>query len=806
MKIAFGWLKEYLPIEMKVEQAAELLTDIGLEVEGIERVSSIAGELEGLVVGKVLTCGKHPNADRLSVTTVDVGADEPYSIVCGAPNVAAGQHVIVALPGTTLHPIKGDAFTIKKGKIRGEVSNGMICAEDEIGLGTGHDGILVLDKEYAPGTPAKEVFRIFTDDVLEIGLTPNRTDAMCHYGVARDLRASIRSRDKNGIALQLPSVSGFSVKEKTQSIKISIEDNKRCLRYAGIRIKGVKMGPSPDWMQARLKSIGLRPINLVVDVTNYVLHETGHPLHAFDADRIEGGHIIVKTLDEGTEFVTLDGVTRKLSAEDLCICDERGPLVLAGVFGGEKAEVDDQTENIFLESALFDPVSIRKSARRHGLNTDASFRYERGVDPEMSIYALKRAALLIMNIGGGSASMEIDDVYPKSIEPKEVKVKISNIQKLIGKNIPPTTIKEILSNLEIKIKSDLDDTLVLQVPAYRADVTREADIIEEVLRIYGFNNVEVPGKMHIVPNAYQVNPNERLIKQISLQLSGMGYHECLNNALINKRFAVDSSTQVEMLNPLSQELSILRQSLIPGLAANAAHNIRRNNKRLKLYEWGKQYEKLSAGKYRETNLLTLLISGKSHGENWLMPNQDTNFHHLSGEVHRLFKLWGIEITDYREAQHPLLEGGVEWHSGNRVIGFGGAISADLDKALEVDQPAFVAELNWDAIFEFSKVKKIQYRELARFPSVRRDLALLLPENVQYHTLESIARKTEKKLLRKVNLFDVYQGKGIDSGMKSYALSFLLQDESKTLTDKQIDKSMERILKALAEETGAKLRT
>jgi phenylalanyl-tRNA synthetase beta chain len=806
MKIAFSWLKEYLPVEMSVEQAAELLTDIGLEVEGIEHVSSIPGELEGLVVGKILTCGKHPNADRLSVTTVDVGAKEPFSIVCGAPNVAVGQFVIVALPGTTLYPTKGDAFTIKKGKIRGEESNGMICAEDEIGLGSGHDGILVLDKEYAPGTPANVVFKVFTDEVMEIGLTPNRTDAMCHYGVGRDLRAAIRSREKNSLSLQLPSISGFSVNEKSQSVKITIEDNKRCLRYAGLRIKGVKMGPSPDWMQARLKSIGLRPINLVVDVTNYVLHETGHPLHAFDADRIEGGQIIVKTLPEGIEFTTLDGVKRKLSAEDLCICDEGGPLVLAGVFGGEKAEVQDETVNIFLESALFDPVSIRKSARRHGLNTDASFRYERGVDPEMTIYALKRAALLIMNFGGGSISMDIDDVYPKNIEPSEVKIKISNVQKLIGKNIPSTSIKEILSNLEIKIKSDLEDTLVLQVPAYRADVTREADIIEEVLRIYGFNNVEVPGKMHIVPNAYHVNPNEALVKQLSVQLTGMGYYECLNNALINKRFAIDSSKQVEMLNPLSQELSILRQSLIPGLATNAAHNIRRNNKRLKLYEWGKKYEKLSEGKYKETHLLTLLISGKSHGENWLTPNQDTTFHHLSSHVYRLFKMWGIEITNYKEAQHPLLDGGVEWFAESRMIGYGGAISAELDKALEVDQPTYVAELNWDEILECIKDRKLQYQELPRFPSVRRDLALLLPENVQYHSLERIAFNTEKKLLRKVNLFDVYQGKGIDAGMKSYALSFLLQDDSKTLNDKQIDTSMERILNALVEEAGAKLRT
>ena len=806
MKIAYGWLKDYYPTDLSIEEAAEILTDIGLEVEGSERVSSIPGELQGIVVGKVTSCGKHPNADRLSVTTVDVGKTEEYQIVCGAPNVAAGQYVLVALPGATLYPTKGEPFTIKNGKIRGEVSNGMICAEDELGLGESHDGILVLDKEYAPGTPASSVYKVYADEVLEIGLTPNRSDAMCHYGVARDLNAALRSRNKNHAALQLPSVSGFVVKETSKSVKISIQDTKRCLRYAGIRIQGVKNGVSPAWIQARLKSIGLRPINLIVDVTNYVLHETGHPLHAFDADKISGNHIIIKTLEEGTELVTLDGVSRKLSAEDLCICDEQGPLVLAGVFGGERAEVSSETQSIFLESALFDPVSIRKSARRHGLSTDASFRYERGVDPEMSIYALKRAALMITSLTGGHATMEINDVYPKAVEPHEVKLRIDRVQKLIGKKIPATTIKEILSNLEIKIRSDLENTLVLQVPAYRADVTREADLIEEVLRIYGFNNVEVPGSMKIVPNAFKISLNEQKQRQTGLQLTGMGFHECLNNALTHRKFAVDETNAVEMLNPLSQDLGILRQSLIPGLSANAAFNIHRRNSLLRLFEWGKKYEKLKPGQYRETNLLSLLISGKTQKENWLFEAQNSSFHSLSGDVHRLFKMWDIEVTNYTDYSSPLMENAIAWYNGSTLLGYGGSISSSLSKSLEVDQPVFVAELYWDSILELLRNRAVTFKEIPKFPAVRRDLALLLDENVQYQSLEKAAKDAERKLLREVNLFDVYQGKGIEQGKKSYALSFILQDNQKTLTDKQVDKTMERILNKITEATGAVLRT
>lgn len=802
MKIAYGWLKDYFPTDISLEKASDILTDIGLEVEGIESFESIPGNLEGVVVGRVLSCEKHPNADRLSLTKVDIGEAEPVQIVCGAPNVAAGQHVLVAKVGCTIHPTGGDPLKIKKGKIRGEVSLGMICAEDELGLGTSHEGILVLDKEYPAGTPASEFLEVFTDDVLEIGLTPNRTDAMCHFGVARDLNAALRSRHNLHIPLNLKSTSDIVIDENTNPIKITIENSDRCYRYAGLRVSGVTMGDSPAWMQARLKSIGLRPINLAVDVTNYVLHETGHPLHAFDAAKIAGHHIIVKTVPAGSKFTTLDDVERSLHEEDLCICDENGPLVLAGVFGGERAEVDQNTRDIFIESALFNPVSVRKTARRHGLNTDASFRYERGVDPEMSLYALRRAASLIKSIGGGKISMKINDVYPTPVLPSDVKLRIDKVQALIGKAIPAHTIKEILSVLDIKIKNEVENTLLLQVPAFRADVTREADLIEEVLRIYGFNNVEVSGKMSISVPQNRPNRQAKVEETISRQLTGRGFFECVNNSLSKHRYGDEFA--VEMVNPLSSDLGIMRMSMIPALAENAAYNINRRNKNLRLFEWGNVYKKTNKG-YEQFSRLALLISGQTLEENWLSASEKTTVFHLSGLLHSFFNSWGISITDYQETKNRHLEGGISLYSNNQWIADIGRVSPGLCKQTDLDQDAFVAEINWSFVEARINNREPQFADIPKYPSVRRDLALVLPNTVRYRELEAAAFNAERRLLQSVNLFDVYSGKGISDGNISYALSFILQDKQKTLTDKQIEKAMEKIQRVLEEKFGASLR-
>ncbi|MCH8545671.1 MAG: phenylalanine--tRNA ligase subunit beta [Cryomorphaceae bacterium] len=802
MKIAYGWLKDYFPTEISLDDAAEILTDIGLEVEGVESFTSIPGKLEGVVVGHVLTCGKHPNADRLSLTTVDIGDKEPVQIVCGAPNVAEGQYVLVATVGCTIYPNEGDPLKIKKGKIRGEVSMGMICAEDELGLGHSHDGIMVLKAPATPGTPASELFPVFNDDIFEIGLTPNRSDAMCHYGVARDLNAALRSRHQVHVPLNLKSTADFVVADNTEPIKITIKDSERCMRYAGLRISGIKMTKSPAWMQARLKSIGLRPINLAVDVTNYVLHETGHPLHAFDAKKISGQHIIIQTLPAGTKLTTLDDVERSLHEDDLCICDEQGPLVLAGVFGGERAEVDNQTTDIFLESALFNPVSVRKTARRHGLNTDASFRYERGVDPEMSIYALRRAALLIKSIGGGKITMNIDDVYPQPVVPREITLRFEKVQALIGKNIPDPTIKEILSHLDIKIKREVANKVVVEVPAYRADVTREADLIEEVLRIYGFNNVEVSGKMTISVPQHRPNKRAQLEDAVSQKLCGRGFSECVNNSLTKSSFAEEGA--VDILNPLSSDLGIMRMSLIPGLIENAAFNVNRKNRHLKLFEWGNVYRKTNKG-FQEDARLTLLMTGTTIEENWLTAAQESSVFHLSGTLHHLMDAWGMEINDYRPCTNAHLEGGVSLYYNNHWLADIGVIQADLRKKLDLSQDAFVAEINWTLVESCITARKQSFRAIPRYPSVRRDLALVLPEEVKYIDLVNAVQKAEQKLLKSVNLFDVYKGKNIPEGKISYALSFVLQDENKTLTDKQIEKAMQNIQSALEKNFAASLR-
>lgn len=802
MKIAYGWLKDYFPTEISLDDAAEILTDIGLEVEGVESFTSIPGKLEGVVVGHVLTCGKHPNADRLSLTTVDIGDKEPVQIVCGAPNVAEGQYVLVATVGCTIYPNEGDPLKIKKGKIRGEVSMGMICAEDELGLGHSHDGIMVLKAPATPGTPASELFPVFNDDIFEIGLTPNRSDAMCHYGVARDLNAALRSRHQVHVPLNLKSTADFVVADNTEPIKITIKDSERCMRYAGLRISGIKMTKSPAWMQARLKSIGLRPINLAVDVTNYVLHETGHPLHAFDAKKISGQHIIIQTLPAGTKLTTLDDVERSLHEDDLCICDEQGPLVLAGVFGGERAEVDNQTTDIFLESALFNPVSVRKTARRHGLNTDASFRYERGVDPEISIYALRRAALLIKSIGGGKITMNIDDVYPQPVVPREITLRFEKVQALIGKNIPDPTIKEILSHLDIKIKREVANKVVVEVPAYRADVTREADLIEEVLRIYGFNNVEVSGKMTISVPQHRPNKRAQLEDAVSQKLCGRGFSECVNNSLTKSSFAEEGA--VDILNPLSSDLGIMRMSLIPGLIENAAFNVNRKNRHLKLFEWGNVYRKTNKG-FQEDARLTLLMTGTTIEENWLTAAQESSVFHLSGTLHHLMDAWGMEINDYRPCTNAHLEGGVSLYYNNHWLADIGVIQADLRKKLDLSQDAFVAEINWTLVESCITARKQSFRAIPRYPSVRRDLALVLPEEVKYIDLVNAVQKAEQKLLKSVNLFDVYKGKNIPEGKISYALSFVLQDENKTLTDKQIEKAMQNIQSALEKNFAASLR-
>lgn len=810
MKISYNWLKQFIKTDWDSEKTGAMLTDLGLEVEGIEKYQSVKGGLEGIVVGHVLTCVQHPNADKLKLTTVDLGdGNPPVQIVCGASNVAAGQKVPVATIGTKLYDKEGASFEIKKGKIRGEESHGMICAEDEIGLGDSHAGIMVLDADLKPGTPASEVFNIENDEVFEIGLTPNRADAMSHWGVARDLRAGMMQSGAH-IELITPSVSNFKVEKRTLKIDVKVDDNKVVPRYCGVTISDLKVGPSPAWLQNRLKAIGLTPKNNVVDVTNYVLHELGQPLHAFDASKIHGNKIIVQSVEEGTKFTTLDDVERTLSKEDIMICDEKGPLCIAGVMGGKNSGVTESTTSIFLESAYFNPVSVRKTAKRHGINSDASFRFERGIDPNITEYALKRAAILIKEVAGGEMTSDIIDIYPKKIEDHQVLLNLEKVNKLIGQDIPDDVIKRILVSLDIKVNSISKVGLGLIVPAYRVDVTREIDVIEEILRVYGYNNIQFTQKLNAT-TAHSSRAEDYKVQNIVANLLvANGFNEMMANSLTTSAYTalsenINDNNNVTMLNPLSNDLAVMRQSLLFSALEAVSFNINRRNSDLKLFEFGKSYHKLLSG-YQENMHLTLTVTGNRNAESWTNSQKPSDFFLFKGYVLGILERLGLKKS---LISNPLktdvfAEGMVYLLGTSTLVEFG-TIKKSVLKQFDIKQEVFFADFNWNAIMKHISANNIKYTEIAKYPEVRRDLALLLDNSVEFAQIYDLAVKAEKNLLKEISLFDVYQGSNLPEGKKSYAVSFILQDTTKTLTDSQIDKVMSKLTQTFETELGASLR-
>jgi phenylalanyl-tRNA synthetase beta chain len=817
MNISYNWLKDYINTDLPATDIAEILTDLGLEVGSLNTVETVKGGLRGIVVGEVLTCHKHPNADKLSVTTVDVGEDTPLPIVCGAPNVEAGQKVIVAKPGTTLYPTE-EGFKIKKAKIRGEVSEGMICAEDEIGLGASHDGIMVLDPATKTGMPACEHFKIESDILIEVDLTPNRIDGASHIGVARDLAAFLKQKD-NSIEVKWPSVSHFSVDNLDWPVDVKVENPKACTRYSGLTISNLEIKESPDWLKNRLKSIGMTPINNVVDITNFVLHEMGQPLHAFDGDKIKGDKVVVKTLNQSTKFTTLDEKERELNNQDLMICNAEEGMCIAGVFGGIDSGVTNQTKKIFLESACFNSVFIRKTARRHVLNTDASFRFERGTDPDITVYALKRAALLIKELAGGTITSDIVDIYPNPVEHYDVELSINHVNRLIGKEIEPHQIRKILNALDIEISTENDSTWHVKVPPYRVDVQREADVIEEILRVYGYNNVEAPQKLNSTIVLSDKPDIGKLRNTIASQLVGAGFNEVMSNSLTRANYYQHSNSfplnqVVELANPLSTDLNGMRQTLLFGGLEAVRHNRNRQNTSLKFFEFGNCYS-LNPNKpattlkgYKETEKLALFVTGRKNPENWNTSNESVSFFDLKTWALNVLQRLGIETTNCKEeANHnDLISEGLLYTSGNGIALFdAGLVQPSILKEFDIDEPVYFAEMNWHELVKLSEKKEITFSELSKFPEVKRDLALLLNKDIMFKQIKELDFKTEKKILKEVALFDVFEGEKLGAGKKSYAITLTLQDNSKTLKDKQIEKVMHNLTRVFEKELGAKLR-
>ncbi|MGY4385517.1 phenylalanyl-tRNA synthetase beta chain [Pedobacter sp. UYP24] len=798
MKISYNWLKQFIKTDKTPQELSLILTDIGLEVESLETVQPVVGGLAGLITGEVLTCVQHPNADRLRVTTVNAGTGAVLQIVCGAPNVAAGQKVIVATVGTTVFPNEGEPFKISKSKIRGEESEGMICAEDEIGLGNSHDGILVLPAETPIGLSAKEHFKLEEDYLYEIGLTPNRADAASHLGVARDLAAYFRSD------IQMPALTPFVASEKNDALTVNVEDTAACPRYSSVSITGVSVKPSPEWLQDKLKVIGIRPINNIVDITNYVLHDLGQPLHAFDADQISGGKILVKKCAEGTPFITLDDVARKLSADDLMICDAEKPLCIAGVFGGKDSGVTETTTKVFLESAYFNAVSVRKTAKRHGLKTDASFRFERGTDPEMTVFALKRAALLIQEVAGGQIASVISDIYPQPIKPFDVTVSYSNINKLIGAEIPDAEIKYIISALGIAVVSETTDGLELQVPSFKVDVTRECDITEEVLRIYGYNNIAIPNKVN-ASLSYSPKPSrEQTQHVVADMLTANGFLEIWCNSLTKGSYSKTPEEAVQILNPLSSDLNVMRQELLMPALESVAYNLNRKITDIKFYEFGKTYH-LIAEKYIERPRLLLLMSGARQTEQWNQKPVAISFYHLKAAVDSVMGRLGISNYQSEEISNAHFAYGLKYFRGDKtMVSFGAVTDADK-KTSDIDNDVYYADFDWAMLLYVVKKNKIINKEIAKYPAVRRDLSMLVDANVTFDDLKTIAFKADKKLIKNIQVFDVYVGDKLPEGKKSYALNLTLQDEEQTLTDKQIDAVMQKIIYNLAQTAKAEIR-
>jgi phenylalanyl-tRNA synthetase beta chain len=798
MKISYNWLKQFIETDKTPEQISQILTGIGLEVEVLDKVQAIPGGLEGLVIGHVKESKDHPNSDHLHLTKVDVGTGTDLQIVCGAANVAAGQKVVVAVVGATVHPMEGDHFKINKSKIRGEVSEGMICAEDEISLGTSHDGIMVLDADAIPGTLAKDYFKVNDDYLFEIGLTPNRADAASHLGTARDIAAFIKTK------ISKPDVSGFKVDNTSRKIEVVIENETACPRYSSLTISGIEVKDSPKWLKEKLAVIGIRAINNVVDITNYVLHGLGQPLHAFDADAVKGNKVIVKTCPEGTLFKTLDEVERKLSADDLMICNAEEPMCIAGVFGGIGSGVKSTTKNVFLESAYFNPVWVRKTSKRHGLKTDASFRYERGTDPDITVFALKYAAMLIKELAGGTISSEISDIYPNPIKPFSVDITYKNVDRLIGKAIAHEEIRSIIKALDIAIIHESAEGLSLKVPPYRVDVTREVDVIEEILRIYGYNNIEIPTQIRASLNNSTRPEKDDVQNIISDILSANGFNEILSNSLTKSAYSTDLDHAVKILNPLSNDLDVMRQSMVYSGLEAIAYNQNRRAADLKLYEFGKVYS-VKDEKYIETQRFSIFITGADKAEQWNQKPQQVSFYMIKAIVDGLIERLNIKDLVTEDATCSKMAYGLQYmRNGKQLVKFGSVAAASL-KLADVEKEVFYADFNFDMVLAAVRKNVIIYQEVSKFPAVRRDLSMLVDTAVTFGQLKQIAQKTERKLLKEINVFDVYQGDKLPAGKKSYALSFTLQDEEKTLTDKAIDSVIQKLIYNFGKEAGAEIR-
>jgi phenylalanyl-tRNA synthetase beta chain len=804
MKISYNWLKAYIDTEVSLDEISAVLTNIGLEVEGVEKVGGAKEYLETVVVGKVLETQPHPNADKLKVTKIDLGDGQATQIVCGAPNVAAGQTVPVATIGTVF---PGD-FKIKKSKIRGEESFGMICSEVELGIGEDHSGILVLDDALVAGTPLATIFVEEEDHLIEIGLTPNRADAMSHFGVARDLYAAFKAREING-SFTSYNVDAYPTTDfGANPIAIEVADTEAAPRYTGVYLKNVTVKESPDWLKNKLRTIGLSPINNVVDITNFILHDLGQPLHAFDADKIEGNKVIVKKLAEGTKFTTLDGVERTLKGHELMICNENEPMCIAGVFGGQDSGISNETKNVFLESAYFEPVTIRKGAKAHGLNTDASFRFERGIDPTITVDALKKAVMMLVELADAEIASNITDIYPTAIENFKFDLRLAKVKELLGVEIPEATIKTILVALDIQILNEANGTLSIEVPAYRVDVQREVDIIEDILRIYGYDNIEIPSKFSFsyVPTT-SIDP-EKTEDFVARQLTAAGFNEAMNNSLTKKEYenvlAYPEGESVEMLNPLSADLAVMRRTLLNGLLENVAFNVNRRNTNVKLFEFGKIYRKLNNA-YEEQRCLGIVLSGNYTSESWTGNLRKASFADLKGLVQQIFVRLKIDITAEKAANNANYTDGIEIFHNEVSLGTIGVINKKLAKKIGVSQEVYFAQLNWDAILTLANEQKLTYKDISKFPSSRRDLALLLDNTVKYEELYLAARSVKTNLLKDINLFDVYEGDKLPVGKKSYALSFMIQDENKTLSDQEIDGVMNKLIKVYQTQFNAELR-
>lgn len=819
MRISYNWLKQYVAYDGSPEALSVLLTDCGLEVEALEQYEAVRGGLKGVVTGKVLSCAPHPNADKLTLTRVDAGEGRILPIVCGAPNVAEGQTVLVALTGTVLHTPAG-AVTIKKTKIRGEVSEGMICAEDELGLGDSHEGIMVLPGDVPAGMDAAEYFNLTHDWIFEIGLTPNRIDAASHTGVARDVAAVVNHQQgKKALSVTWPGISRFKPDNTSVQIPVTIEDPDACLRYSSLTISNITVRESPGWLQDKLKAIGLKPVNNVVDITNFVLHELGQPLHAFDLEAVDGHKVVVKKSPKGTVFETLDEEKLELTGDDLMICNQKGPMCMGGILGGIRSGVTESTRAIFLESACFDPVTIRRSAKHHGLKTDASFRFERGADPDMTVFALKRAAMLIREVAGGIITSGVHDVYPKKIRPAAFEVSYANIHTLIGKDIPAKEIQSILADLDFEIMASTSETLSVRVPTYRVDVTREADVVEEILRIYGYNNVDVPQKMHASIVVSPKPDKEQLQNAVSDMLSARGFNEIMNNSLTKATYyqgrGFDARRSVPIRNPLSQDLNVLRQTLLHGGLESIAYNQNRKIQDMKLYEFGNVYEK-TTGKdhsgpldgYRERMLLALFMTGKRQPESWHEPASMLDFFDLKNAVYAILQRMGVHAgmikTESVRAPERFAYGTDLFVEEKHLVRMG-LLSKELTRMADIRDEVLYAMMEWDTLIQIAGKQPLIYCEVPRFPEVRRDLALLLDAVVPFSDIEQIAGQIEKKILKEVNLFDVYKDEKLGQNKKSYAVSFVFQDENKTLTDKEVDRIMEKLARAFAQKLGAIIR-